>query len=700
MTMRRWSTTATALSVLLAIASRASAIPVLRGSTAALNTNAATDGGEDTVPWLATDSAGTWLAVWRTTNPPGAAFDPNVLFARSTDGGATWTAPATFDSAAGGGGNDSYPRVVVSAAGTWIAAWTTDNTLGGTIGADLDVVFARSTNAGTSWSPTAPLDVNAAVDAGDDGFPHLATDGAGTWVAVWESDDTLGGALGTDQDIFVAHSTDDGVTWSTPAALNANAGSDVGTDAFPRVATDGDGTWIAVWMSTDPLGGPPSADFDVLVARSTDGGVTWSAPVLLAGADAGAGYDGNPTIAVDAAGGWVVAWNGVTDAGTEILITRSSDGGQHWAPPVAISSGQANQWPALATPRAGVWLATWEAFDPIAGDTGIVLATSTNGGGSWSLPVPLSTDASSGVEASIAAEATGAFVTAWYSNAGFGGGTDQDVLVSRGSVLPLDPFRCYAAKTSRGAPKPTLVPGVALVDPAAAEAVTVDLKKPRQLCAPADDGGGLSDPATHLEAYDAKLVKGSAKLVKRIDVHVTSPVGMLRLDTVKPLQLLVPTAKDPLVDPAPPDLAEIAIDHYRCDKVKLTKGAPKFPKGVRITLGDQFTAPGRLLELKKPGVLCTPVEVGAVPRRTPALSYLCFPAKQVKAACTVSAPRNAGGLCKRESDCGGTTGATSFCVKQAKHVTVSALHVANVFAAGRLDARKPELACVPAERTP
>jgi hypothetical protein len=247
--------------------------------------------------------------------------------------------------------------------------------------------------------------------------------------------------------------------------------------------------------------------------------------------------------------------------------------------------------------------------------------------------------------------------------------------------------------------KPAPVLGVSLVDPAAPETVTVDLKKPRHLCAPASDapGGGVADAATHLEGYDLKLAKGSPKLVRRTDLHVVSPVvGTLRIDTTKAAELLMPTAKDPTVDPVPPDSAEIALDPYRCDKAKLTKGAPKFPKGVRVTVGDQFTDPPRLVELKKPKLLCTPVELGAAVLRTPVVRYLCHPAKQVRAVCATGAPQNASGLCKRESDCGGVKGATAYCVKQAKHRVVAGMHLANDFGPARVDARRDELVCLPA----
>ena len=46
--------------------------------------------------------------------------------------------------------------------------------------------------------------------------PQVTTDGAGNWVAVWDSYDTLGGTIGTDYDILVSRSTNNGATWTAP----------------------------------------------------------------------------------------------------------------------------------------------------------------------------------------------------------------------------------------------------------------------------------------------------------------------------------------------------------------------------------------------------------------------------------------------------------------------------------------------------
>ena len=104
--------------------------------------------------------------------------------------------------------------------------------------ADSGVVFA--------WTAPEALNTNAATDSGDDGWPQVATDSLGNWVAVWESEDSLNGTIGDDYDILVSRSDDDGLNWTAPVPLNTNAGADSGQDLRPQVTTDGAGNWISV----------------------------------------------------------------------------------------------------------------------------------------------------------------------------------------------------------------------------------------------------------------------------------------------------------------------------------------------------------------------------------------------------------------------------------------------------------------------
>jgi hypothetical protein len=355
---------------------------------AAINTPATRGGAVQ----LATDGAGTWVSVWEAADPLGGS-DIDLFTSRSLDEGATWSAPVPLNTnATSDSGLDLYPELTTDGAGIWIVVWASDDSLSGTIGTDFDILFARSTDGGMTWSPPTPLNTNAATDVGFDREPDIVTDGTGTWYTVWRSGDSLGGTIGTDDDILVARSTDGGVTWSPPSPLNTNAGADTGNDYNPRLATDGSGNWVAVWTSKDSLGGTIGTDEDILTARSTDGGVTWTSPTALnTNAAIDAGNDAEPQITTDGHGRWIAIWYGATLGSVgrtddDIRIARSTDIGVTWSAPVPLNNNAAHDRafesdPQLATDGAGTWLAVWDTQDSlgrtIGNDFDIVVARGT-----------------------------------------------------------------------------------------------------------------------------------------------------------------------------------------------------------------------------------------------------------------------------------------------------------------------------------
>lgn len=225
-------------------------------------------------------------------------------------------------------------------------------------------------SAQTQWSAVRPLDPNPAATNGADNQPYVASGGNGTWIAVWVSEENIAGALGSDGDIFFARSTDNGQSWSAPQPLN-DAANDSFNDTHVQVQTDGNGRWIAAWSTFT------GTDFDILYVRSTDDGQTWSMPAFLnddAAADTSNEF--NPTLETDGQGNWLAAWStvivGVVD--NDIMVARSSDDGASWAPAMVLNSnagGDGNDFvPDLATDGQGNWVAVWHSNDNLGDSVG------------------------------------------------------------------------------------------------------------------------------------------------------------------------------------------------------------------------------------------------------------------------------------------------------------------------------------------
>ncbi len=414
-----------------------------------LNSNAAGDVGDDFSVVLACDGAGTWVAAWWSNDDFGGTIgtDRDILVARSVDDGATWNAAMPLNTnAATDTGDDDGPEVATDGAGNWIVAWDSYDTLGGTIGTDADILVSRSMDNGATWTDPAPLNNGAGTDGAADYNPALAADGTSNWLAVWYSSNDLGGTIGTDHDILFAHSSDGGVTWSDPAPVNMNAATDLEDDVLPRVVTDGAGTWMVVWASWDDLGGTIGPDSDILGATSTDSGMNWTTPLPIhSNAASDIGDDQIPALTTDRAGTWLAAWqsredlDGVIGTDPDILVVQTTDGGATWTDPMPLNNNadtdSAFDGPVhLRTDELGYWMAIWDSSE-------ILMAVSADGGAAWTAPAILNSNAGSGsnLGSQFATDGNGNWVAAWHSEDDLGGtiGGDVDILTAR-AIFPGD----------------------------------------------------------------------------------------------------------------------------------------------------------------------------------------------------------------------------------------------------------------------
>jgi cysteine-rich repeat protein len=230
----------------------------------------------------------------------------------------------------------------------------------------------------------------------------------------------------------------------------------------------------------------------------------------------------------------------------------------------------------------------------------------------------------------------------------------------------VDEFLCYQALPTLGSAPLTPVLGVPVVDQFAPR--SFDLTALKQICTPSAAGGdGTIDPATYLAVYRARAPSGTPSGLDQVNIGLRDAFGTFRVDAVRPSRLLVPAGMDLSADPVPPDSAAHGLDHLACYRVRVSRGVARFGE-TQASVADRFTSTPRRLDVKRPKLLCIPASVrgGEVERAD--RYVMCY-----------SAVPAAG---------------------EPAHVPQVGLFVHDEFGRHRLDTRKEELLCVPAERLP
>ena len=214
------------------------------------------------------------------TNGSNAPCD--LFVSVSSDDGATWTDPANGLIAEGGTSvcNDKQMILVDNANNDNVyAAWTP---FGG--GNNLELVFSRDTGGNTgglAFSAPVVLSTDSAQNSCQNHGADLAQQANGDLYVSWT---TFCNGLtdGANSTVWVARSTDLGLTFSAPVTVAAtdNVAPNIATGfrarTFPSIEADpATGRLFVVYSDyTDSDGG----DADILISSSSDNGATWTAP--------------------------------------------------------------------------------------------------------------------------------------------------------------------------------------------------------------------------------------------------------------------------------------------------------------------------------------------------------------------------------------------------------------------------------------
>jgi hypothetical protein len=281
----------------------------------------------DTFSWLprlviAADDPQRIYALWQEIVFSGGSHGGEIFFARSSDGGATFSVPINLSNSLAGDGKgrltvDRWDNGSLDLAagpnGRLYAAWTEF---------EGRLLVSRSTDDGATFTAPIPIHGNAnraarapALAVGRDWIVHLAWSAGGQDAA----------------DIRIAASVDGGQSFGTPQVMASRGHADA-----PKIVTDGQGSVHLVFAES---GKAPSRQYRVRYARRDAGGDRFSGPRTIAGGDDGTDSVNFPDLAVDAASRIYVVWDVSPAPGNcprGLAFTMSRDGGQSFSAPEMV----------------------------------------------------------------------------------------------------------------------------------------------------------------------------------------------------------------------------------------------------------------------------------------------------------------------------------------------------------------------------
>jgi hypothetical protein len=316
-------------------------------------------------PWTAFDDEGNAYTMVLDSPPDsqftGAGWGMNLH--KSTDGGRTWSGPIPIEKK-----QDPVTRELLlsdkntvtvdnfgpnrdGTTGNMYACWSEDAPV-----ANLEVLVGRSNDAGETWRKGQPVSgadrtvIGCYLVVG----PPEGPDEPGVVYVFWLNFSDLTSSTGAS--LRMAKSTDGGDTYTPPETVveineipSTFPNSAFRNLSIPAAAVDpNDGTVYLTWAdyhATRPNRDCPEGteepdpgqvcDADILMARSNDGGESWSRPIRINQDAIGNGKDQfQPAIAATESGQVNMMWfdrrNDRQNFYIDTFLTRSNDQGKSW----------------------------------------------------------------------------------------------------------------------------------------------------------------------------------------------------------------------------------------------------------------------------------------------------------------------------------------------------------------------------------
>jgi hypothetical protein len=288
------------------------------------------------------------------------ALAQGIVAGVSFDGGQSWSEVVVPGLTTASGG--SFQR----ASDPWVSFGPTGALFVSSLLAKLDnqgkiqksgIAVSNSTDGGLTWSPPTLLSqTNSSAVSNDKEAITADPHNPNLVYTAWDQPNSNFPGAGPAAQTFFSRSTDGGQTWSAPQVIFQSPGTDTSLGHQIFVLPNGTLVDSFVEYHFDPSTSTSSFFLDAL--RSSDGGLTWSQPVVAAqempfgpydpfNGDAVRSADVIPEVAADPSSGnlyavWQDSRFSVGGMYDSIAFSMSADGGLTWSSPIAINQTPAN----------------------------------------------------------------------------------------------------------------------------------------------------------------------------------------------------------------------------------------------------------------------------------------------------------------------------------------------------------------------
>ncbi len=215
----------------------------------------------------------------------GGPNNSRIVFARSVNGGVNWGAGINVSGAIGGTALHQGVNINSGPNGEVYVCWIVYNNTNNLT--ENSVNFARSLDGGVTFgAPQVIANNTRGIRAAGVGknmrvnsFPCIAVDNSfgpnrGTIYAVWANIGVPGVNTGTDADIYMVRSTNNGVNWSVPQRVNASVPGAGRRNYFPWITCDQTTGKVHVVYYSDR--NVTAAQCETFLSSSFDGGNSWT----------------------------------------------------------------------------------------------------------------------------------------------------------------------------------------------------------------------------------------------------------------------------------------------------------------------------------------------------------------------------------------------------------------------------------------